>query len=148
MSTDIVVAGTDSSTISANFFLNEAMAQSYSSIKGGDFDSRLRVAAAITDAPSIVDHLGETFELTHFIIHPVELVNEETGELDKALRTVLIKADGTCFSTVSETIVKRLRDLVSILGEPASWPKPVKVKISRVKGNGKNFFYDLSIVTK
>lgn len=112
----------------------------WSSIKGDDFDAKMAVAAAVQEGEPLRDHLGETLELQHYVVqgvwiadkdaNNVQKVDPETGELKElyVARIVLITADGQSFASISTGIFKALENLVNVLGEPHTWPKPVKVK--------------------
>lgn len=147
--TDLVVAdssGNDGTNVEAAiraFKANDVAV--YSSLKGDDFDTRLKVASAVTSSVPLSDHLDKVIKMQNIVIHPVELTDTQTGELVMQARTIIIDDAGKAYHATSNVIVSRLRDLVGLLGEPSSWPGPVSVKVSRVKGTGANFFYDLRV---
>lgn len=120
----------------------------YSSYRSDDFSSKLKLAAALSDSEPIANHLGKTIELAHLVVQPVTLTNQQTGELETKPRTVMIDKDGKAYNAVSDVLIRRLQDLVAVLGEPHTWPEPVKVRVDRVKGQGANSFFDLQVLTK
>lgn len=119
----------------------------YSSYRTDDFESKIQLASALSDSEPLVDHLGKNIELVHIVVQSVQLTDEDTGVVEDAVRTVLIDANGKAYSAISGVIVQRLRDIIGVLGTPDTWAGPVKVRVDRVKGKGKNFFYDLRVVT-
>jgi hypothetical protein len=121
--------------------LNTPNVSLYSSIKADSFESRLAIASAMTTSLPLDENLGKTIDLTNFIVQPVDLVNQETGETNTAPRIVLIDKDNVAYHATSIGILSSLRNMISVLGEPASWPAPVSVQIVKQKGrNGYSFF--------
>lgn len=126
--------------------LNSSEVNVYSSIKGTDFESRLAVARALTDSVPVADYIGETINVANFVIHPVEMADEETGEVRPVARTIIIDENGKAYHAISAMIVRRVHDLIGVLGEPSSWPNPLSMRVTREKGSGARFFYDLRLV--
>lgn len=120
--------------------LNNPSSAMYSSIKTDDFASRLRIVQAMTTSSPVDDHLGETINLTNFIVQPVDLVNA-TGEVNTAPRIVLIDADGTAYHATSVGLLTALRNVTGVLGEPSTWPEAVPIVVIEQKSrNGYKFF--------
>jgi hypothetical protein len=94
--------------------LNDGTAGGYSSIKGNDFESRMAVAAALTSSEAIDNHKGET---------------------TRAPRVTLIDDDGKAFHATSTGLLGSVRTILSVLGEPHTWPKPVPVRIVEKRTN-------------
>lgn len=144
---DLVPASNSETAVIIDGFNNSSTGV-YSSYKSDNFESKLMLASALTDSEPIAENLGKIIELAHLVIQPVSLTNEKTGEVEVKPRTVMIDKDGKAYSAVSDVLVRRLQDLVAVLGEPHTWPSPVKVRVDRVKGQGANSFFDLQVVTK
>lgn len=123
------VARLDSDIDAAIAGLNDGNAGGYSSIKGNDFASRRKVAAALTSSVPIDDHKGETINLAHIIIQSVDIADSNTGETVKAPRVTLIDSEGKAFHAVSTGLLGSARTVLSVLGEPHTWPEPVPVRI-------------------
>ena len=70
--------------------------QFYCSIKDdGSRKSKVAIFNAINGADeSVADHIGEVLEIVNVVAHPVELPDEETGEIIECLRTVLVDKNG------------------------------------------------------
>lgn len=120
--------------------LNTPGSAYYTSIKGGDFATRKRLAKALTSSSPIDEHLGETLDLVNIIVMPVDLANE-AGEVNTAPRVILITADGTAYHATSVGLLSAIRNLFATLGEPDAWDEAVQVKIVQQKGrNGFKFF--------
>lgn len=124
--------------------LKNPTGQFYCSIKNdGTRKSAVAIFNAVNGADeSVADHIGEVLEIVNVVAHPVELPDEETGEIFTALRTVLVDKNGKTYTAVSQGITSALSRIFSIVGTPedGAWEKePVKMKIKQVKTrNGNN----------
>ena len=126
--------------------------QFYCSIKNdGTRKTKIAIFNAVNGADeSVADHIGEILEIVNVVAHPVELVDEETGVIVNALRTVLIDKNGKSYTAVSQGITSALAKIFSIVGTPeeGAWEKePVKMKIRQVKTrNGNNKVNTIELV--
>lgn len=126
--------------------------QFYCSIKDdGSRKTKVAIFNAVNGADdSIADHIGEVIEVVNVVAHPVELLDEVTGEVVNALRTVLIDKNGKTYTAVSQGITSALSKIFSIIGTPedGAWEKePVKMKIRQVKTrNGNNKVNTIELV--
>lgn len=121
--------------------LNNPGNRFYSSIKSENFADKLKIAAALTTSIPIDENLNKEIKLVNFIVQPVDLVNEKTNEINTAPRVVMIDADGTAYHATSIGLLSSLENIVSVLGEPSSWPAPVSIQVVKQKGNkGFSFF--------
>ena len=104
--------------------------------------SKVDIYNAINGADkAVADMIGKVIEVVDVVAHPVELINEETGELVTALRTVLIDKKGVPYTAVSQGITSALNRIFSIIGRPdnGEWHnEPVKMMIKQVKTNNGN----------
>ena len=89
------------------------------------------------------DLLTNTFLLQNVFIHEVELVDEETGEMSKAERAVLISPEGKTVAFVSGGVVKGIKNLVALFGMPP-WDNPLPVYTKRQKT--RRGFYTLNLL--
>lgn len=117
----------------------------FSTLPNDTFEAKLATANALANAEPMDEHLGETIELVHFVAQAVEVTNTDaaTGVSRKvpATRIVLVAADGSAYSGVSEGVFKSLQNLTTIFGAPATWEQPIPVSVQRVKGRN-GFFYN------
>lgn len=117
----------------------------------GTRKSKVAIFNAINSADeSLGDHIGEVLEVVNVVAHPVELVDEQTGEVVNTLRTVLVTKDGKTYTAVSQGVTSALARIFSIVGMPdgGKWEKePVKMKIKQVKTrNGNNKVNTIELV--
>ena len=113
--------------------IDNASSQRYSSITGGDLATKKRIYSAITNAQSLADHLDETINLRHVIIQPVTTENEK-GEVENFLRTVLISDTDVAYASGSAGIVLAIKTLFDVFGEPSTWAEALPVKIVEERG--------------
>lgn len=79
----------------------------------------------------IANHINETIDIRNIFIQPVELPNEETGELLVQPRIVIFDNDGKTYATVSKGIYNALKSMCAIVGTPETWKAPVTVKVTQ-----------------
>lgn len=82
---------------------------------------------------SLDDHKGEVLEIVNVAAHPVTLIDENTGAVVEALRTVLIAKDGNIFDAVSQGIASSLSKIFGIVGMPPWTDEPLKIKVVEQK---------------
>lgn len=118
--------------ISTSMFENTTQAI-FSSIQGTDRATNIKVYNAINASEnSLSDFVGDVLEITDMVAHPIEIDDTQTGEKIKAMRVVLLTADGVGYHSVSGGVVSSLQKLIGIVGQapwtPALQVVPVKVK--------------------
>lgn len=87
------------------------------------------------------DVINLEMDLAAAICHPVETVDEETGEVGVWPRTVLVLADGTLVAFGSRGIVKSLQLLSRFCGR-GPWLPPLKVILrQQTLGEKKRWLY-------
>ena len=148
----MVVAKDDLAGVSLMEQLQNPTEQFYCSIKNdGTRKSAIKIYNAINNADEpIAKHINEVLEIVNIVAHPVELLDEETGEIITALRTVLIAKDGKAYNAVSGGITNSLARIFAIVGKPdgGAWEKePVKIKVKQVQTrNGNNKVNTIELV--
>lgn len=91
----------------------------------------------------ISDCIGQKIEMVNAFIEQVQMVNDETGEVNNGVRTVLIDKDGKGYQSVSTGIFNALKKLFAIYGTPDNWKEPVPVTFTCIT-RGKNRIFTLS----
>lgn len=107
--------------------------QVFSSLTGDDFDTKITVASAVSSALPVGDHLGTVFELENFIVQPIDMNDETTGEVVSVPRVILLAADGAAYYAISSAVLSSLQTITGIFGMPQTWKQPVPVKVVEVK---------------
>lgn len=117
----------------------------FTTVKGDDFETKAKIFNAVNDAKPVSDLSGKPFEIADLVIESTEFVNEKTGEIEPAVRTIFITPDGDAYQAFSGPIFNAAKRILTLLGEPAQWPAPLKVRVTE-EGSGKNRFYKLTLV--
>lgn len=117
----------------------------FTTVKGDDFETKARIFNAVNDAKPVSDLSGKPFEIADLVIESTEFVNEKTGEIEPAVRTIFITPSGEAYQAFSGPIFNAAKRILTLLGEPAQWPAPLKVRVTE-EGTGKNRFYKLTLV--
>ena len=125
-----------------------ASADLYCSIKADTFESKASVYNAI-NAPDkkLSECINMIINVSDVVAHEVTLIDNETGEVTKALRTILVDTNGVTYQAVSVGVANSLQRIFSIFGEPATWKNPLKVKpVQKTTNNGTNKVTLLEVV--
>lgn len=89
----------------------------------------LALAATTGGAESGQDLVGGEFAFVHWYVHPVDIVDEKTGEVVTCPRVVLIDKDGTAVQFVSHGVYQSLRVILQYIGfGQLSEPRRVAIK--------------------
>ena len=114
--------------------LNDPTASFFCSIPNdGSRAAQIKIYNAINSkGDSLDDHKGEVLEIVDIAAHPVELVDENTGELVQGLRVVMVDKDGKNYDAVSRGIVSSLEKIFAIVGKP-SYDPPLRLVVVEQK---------------
>ena len=113
----------------------------FSTLQGSGFEAQLETFAALQDAVPLNDNLGKTINLVNVIVQPVELADEESGEVKPQPRIILIDADGTSYSATSNPLFRSIQLLLGMVGKDTSrWSKPVKIHVLREGPTKRSYF--------
>lgn len=109
----------------------------------GSRKSKVKIYNAINNAEkSLNDFIGKRLDIVDIVAYPVELVDDESGEIVKSVRTVLIDKDGIGYSAVSAGVTNSLNKIFGIIGTPenGAWhDEPVAMEVRQIKTrNGQN----------
>lgn len=104
-------------------------------------EDKLTLMEAIQgDSLNANDAINTTFNIRHMVAHPVELVDKQTGEIKREIRTVLIDVEGSQVAFVSRGIFRSACWLAFAYGQPP-WEGGMPVKVVQVQlGDGKRTF--------
>lgn len=140
MSTEITTS-TDSNPLAGMTVTNGI----FTTVKGDNFETKAKIFNAVNDAKPVSDLNGKPFEIADLVIESTEFVNEKTGEIEPAVRTIFITPSGDAYQAFSGPIFNAAKRILTLLGEPAQWPAPLKVRVTE-EGSGKNRFYKLTLI--
>jgi hypothetical protein len=73
--------------------------------------------------------IGEVIEVGHYICHPAEARNKETGELEQTVRTVLPQSSGPPIDFSAKSIITAIAKLAWATGRQLPFDPPLKCKL-------------------
>jgi hypothetical protein len=121
-----------------------------STFTGDDFFQVAKAQLAATSASlPINEHLKETILLDNFVIQPVEIPNEKTGELSQSARVTLVDStNGKSYHGTSMALVNSLKQIVAALGNrlPGEWAEPLPIQIVEEKSRAGFRFFKIVVV--
>ena len=117
----------------------------FTTVKGDDFETKAKIFNAVNDAKPVSNLSGKPFEIADLVIESTEFINEKTGEIEPAVRTIFITPSGDADQAFSGPIFNAAKRILTLLGDPSQWPAPLKVRVTE-EGSGKNRFYKLTLV--
>jgi hypothetical protein len=118
----------------------------YSSIAVATTAQKLNFLKVIGEASSLNDlatdagKAGVELKIKDVILQEVAILNDETGEMQDAIRTTFILEDETAVYATSKGIAQSIKQVFNVLGTPDQWEDPLEVTATREKGRG-GFFY-------
>lgn len=117
----------------------------FTTVKGDDFETKTKIFNAVNDAENISDLNGKPFKITDMVIESAEFVNDKTGEVERAVRTIFITPEGKAYQAFSGPVFNAAKRILTLLGDPADWPAPLKVRVTE-EGKGINRYYKLTLI--
>ena len=85
--------------------------------------------------------IGKEMWLSHYICHPIELTDPETGEVVDAIRTILPQEGGPPVAFVSAGILKSIGRIEWAQQRPGPWDPPIRVLLKqRSTGKGRRTY--------
>lgn len=93
----------------------------------------------------ISDYIGKVILMRDVILQAVQIVKEETGEVNTCPRVTIIDVDGNSFSCTSVGIYNALRNLIRIFGRP-TWENGLPVIVRQItRGTRRIFTLDAAV---
>lgn len=125
-------------------FMQQQDLGSFYSLSAETRAEKVKLYNAITNPEErLGDHINTAINVKDVLIEVIELVQEETGELQPVPRTILIAEDGTTYVAVSIGIFQAVKRVINLFGEP-TWKEPVEMKIKQItKGDRKMLTLEL-----
>lgn len=123
--------------------LSENQQSMYCSIQGGTHESKVAVFNASNNPTHKVgDYINKVIMVKDVLAEQIELCGE-TGELEPAVRVVLIDTDGESYQAVSTGIFNALKKAIAIFGAP-TWDEGLPCLIKQVTvGKGSMLTFDV-----
>lgn len=144
------VESTELVTASSASMINDFAAATpafYCSFKPSTDAGKVELYNAMNNADvQLADHIGQLINMRDLIIEPVEIVKEETGEVEIAPRVIIIDTDGNSYTCVSKGIYNALRRICSVFGMP-TWADGLPVKVRQVtRGARRIYTLDAAVI--
>jgi hypothetical protein len=89
--------------------------------------------------------VGKVIPVRNWLVHEVEFTNEETGEVVKTFRTVLVSPDGEAVAFVSQGVANGVRQIFSEFGTEPLDP-PLLCRVEQRSTSKKRRVYVLIVV--
>lgn len=112
--------------------------------KGDDAAAALLTEAMGSMVPGLETIVNTTIELYGVVTHSVELEIEATGELVKAVRTVLITTEGKLYKTVSQSGFDGICRILGMKGA-GPWHPGLRLRVSQGKTRKGFNIYNLTL---
>lgn len=112
--------------------LSENSTSTYCSIKGGDRKTKAKLYNASNNPDHKVgDFINKSIKVKDVLVETIDLVNDETGEVERAPRVVLIDDKGRAYQAVSLGIFNAVKKAIQIFGEP-TWDEPIEFTVKQI----------------
>lgn len=80
----------------------------------------------------VSDFINKDIEVENVLIEALDLLNDETGEIDRVPRIVLIDPEGTSYVATSKGVFNSIKNAYTAFGA-APWNPPIKFKVKQVQ---------------
>lgn len=112
--------------------LSENATSIYCSVNGGDRKSKALVYnAANNPEHKVGDYINKTINVKDVLVEEIELVNEESGNMERAPRVVLIDDKGEAYQAVSMGMFNAVKTAIQVFGAP-TWDEPLPMLIKQI----------------
>ena len=91
------------------------------------------------------DYVGDTVTVSNIILQGSTFTDEETGEIKKAARLILVGPEGQIYKSTSRGMVRAAIQLIQVFGIPNEWERPLTIQIERVQFR-KGYTYNFKVV--
>ncbi len=82
--------------------------------------------------------IGKVIRVKDVFVEVVELVKQETGEITKCPRTILIDDKGIGYQAVSIGVFSAIKKLFDVYGTPDKWKAPLALEVQQIQKGTKN----------
>lgn len=128
--------------------VNARLNNTYCSILADDEKNKKIMINALNGCDVLLnDIVGETIEIENVFIQEREIIDENTGEVKKKYRTILIDKNGKTYATSAYGVYNSLMNIFALYGTPESWKEPKTFEVKKIKNN-KNGFESLKLILK
>ena len=93
----------------------------------------------------ISDCYGQQIEVQAWLVYPVEMKSQQTGEIEVLPRTIIIDTAGKSYSALSRGVAGAVRNYQLIFGEEVILNTPITIEI-RQEGTGMKKYATFNLV--
>lgn len=79
----------------------------------------------------VSEFINKTIEVENVLVESLDLLNDETGEIDRVPRIVLIDPAGASYVATSKGVFNSIKNAYTAFGA-APWNPPIKFKVKQV----------------
>lgn len=116
----------------------------FSTITGTDFASKVTLMNALSNSEPVSENLKATIELVNVVVEPVDMANEQTGEVKAQPRIVLLDKNGVAYHAISGPAFRDVKRLLAIMGHPSTWPAPLPIHVVQ-EGTGTRKYFTIKL---
>lgn len=80
----------------------------------------------------LADLIGKEVAVQHIVAHSVELVDEDTGEVNDADRIVLVTPNGESYACVSNGVRRSLQQIMALTNSMPPWDPAMVLSVKQV----------------
>ena len=91
------------------------------------------------------DYVGGTITVSNIVLQGSTFTDEETGEIQKFTRLILVGPEGQIYKSTSRGMVRAAIQLMQVFGTPDQWGQPLSIQIERVQLR-KGYTYNFKVV--
>lgn len=119
-------------TLDVSAELSEQSTSTYCSIKGGDRATKAKLYNASNNPDHKVgDFINKSIKVKDVLVEAIDIVDEDSGKIERAPRVVLIDDKGKAYQAVSMGIFNAVKKAIQIFGEP-TWDEPIEFTVKQV----------------
>ena len=91
------------------------------------------------------DYVEGTITVSNIVLQGSTFIDEETGEVQKFARLILVDPEGQIYKSTSRGMVRAAIQLMQVFGTPNEWGQPLNIQIERVQLR-KGYTYNFKVV--
>lgn len=92
------------------------------------------------------DYEGDIITVSNIVLQGSTFTDEDTGELQKFTRLILVGPKGEIYKSTSRGMVRAAIQLMQVFGTPNEWGQPLNILIERVQLRKKGYTYNFKVV--
>lgn len=110
----------------------------FSTLDPSDPEAGDKTWTALSDSVPAAQNLDKTISVVGIVILRVELLSEQTGELESQPRCVFIGEDGTAYHVTSPVVFRDVRTMIALKGKPSA-ANPVAIRFEQGGASNRKF---------